>query len=394
MNATEISSPAPKNSQNWSDFRTQMPVSRKWAYFDHACVAPIPQPAFDAISRWASQSLLEGDTIWPSWDRQHENLRNLTAQCINAAPEEVALVPNTTFGINLVADGFPWQSGDNVVIPDHEFPSNLYPWMALQSRGVELRRVELEGHRVCPNRIADACDERTRVISASWIGYGSGYRLDPAEIAQVAHDQGALFFLDAIQGLGVFPLDVVDANIDFLAADGHKWLLGPEGAGVFYSKQEHLEILRPMNVGWNSVKQGNDFANINLDVRNEARRYEGGTQNMAGFIGLGASLQLLADFGLTCNQSPIGDQVLALTDEILTAFDQAGVKVLSDREPAAKSGIVSFEVPGKSSPDLKAHLFNQGVVVSQRQGRLRTSAHCYNNTNDIDRLIESIKSFG
>ena len=216
---------------------------------------------------------------------------------------------------------------------------------------------------------------------------------NPAEIAQVAHDHGALFFLDAIQGLGVFPLDVVAMKVDFLAADGHKWLIGPEGAGVFYCRRELLNVLRPMNVGWNSVKQGNDFANVKLDVRDMARRYEGGTQNMAGFIGLGASLKLLTDFGLAYDRSAVGDRVLAITEQILHAFDRAGVRVLSDRDEKARSGIVSFEVPGKSSEQLKSHLFRNGVVVSQRQGRLRTSAHCYNNGNDIDRLIEAIHSF-
>jgi selenocysteine lyase/cysteine desulfurase len=225
------------------------------------------------------------------------------------------------------------------------------------------------------------------------VGYGSGYRLDPAEIAKVAHDHGALFFLDAIQGLGVFPLDVQNAQIDFLAADGHKWLIGPEGAGLFYCRREHLEVLRPMNVGWNSVKQGNDFTNVNLDVRDMARRYEGGTQNMAGFIGLNASLRMLTDFGLSHDRSLVGEQVLKVSDQILSAFDSAGVKVLSERAAESRSGIISFEVPGKSSEKLKAHLFQNGVVVSQRQGRLRTSAHCYNDQNDIDRLIESIQSF-
>ncbi len=393
MNATEITPSDPTKNLTWSEFRQQMPVSRKWAYFDHACVAPIPQPAYDAIFRWANESLLEGDTVWPSWDRQHEELRKLTATAINSSTEEVALIPNTTFGINLVADGYPWSAGDNVVLPAHEFPSNLYPWMALEARGVELRQVELDGNRVCPNRLADSCDERTKIISASWVGYGSGYRLDPAEIAKVAHDHGALFFLDAIQGLGVFPLDVQNAQIDFLAADGHKWLIGPEGAGLFYCRREHLEVLRPMNVGWNSVKQGNDFTNVNLDVRDMARRYEGGTQNMAGFIGLNASLRMLTDFGLSHDRSLVGEQVLKVSDQILSAFDSAGVKVLSERAAESRSGIISFEVPGKSSEKLKAHLFQNGVVVSQRQGRLRTSAHCYNDQNDIDRLIESIQSF-
>jgi cysteine desulfurase/selenocysteine lyase len=393
MNATEITSQNDSKTVDWTDFRRQMPVARKWAYFDHACVAPIPRPAFDAISKWASESMLEGDTVWTGWDRQHEQLRDLTAQTINAASEEIALIPNTTFGINLVADGFHWTEGDNVVLPGHEFPSNLYPWMALKTRGVELRQVELDGNRVCPNRLADACDDRTRIISASWVGYGSGYRIDPAEIAAVAHDHGALFFLDAIQGLGVFPLDVQATGVDFLAADGHKWLIGPEGAGLFYCRREHLNRLRPMNVGWNSVKQGNDFANVNLDVRDMARRYEGGTQNMAGFIGLNASLRLLTEFGLSHDRSLVGDQVLSMTDKILSAFDRIGAKVLSERDDDSKSGIVSFEVPGKSSERLKSHLFANGVVVSQRQGRLRTSAHCYNDDTDIDRLIESIKSF-
>ncbi len=393
MNATEISASSPAISPDWSEFRCQMPVTKKWAYLDHACVAPIPQVAFDAMNRYANELLLEGDTAWLEWERQHEALRQLSARTINSTPEEVALIPNTTFGINLVADGFPWTAGDNVVLPAHEFPSNLYPWMALESRGVELRLVELDGQRVCLNRIADACDERTRIISASWIGYGSGFRIDPAELSQVAHDHGALFFLDAIQGLGVFPLDVAAAKVDFLAADGHKWLIGPEGAGVFYCRRELLNVLRPMNVGWNSVKQGNDFANIKLDVRDMARRYEGGTQNMAGFIGLGASLKLLTDFGLAHDRSAVGEQVLAITEQILRAFDQAGVKVLSDRDEKSRSGIVSFEVPGKSSEQLKSHLFRNGVVVSQRQGRLRTSAHCYNNGSDIDRLIEAIHSF-
>ena len=392
METINAAQPASANAIDWKKFRQQMPVSQKWAYFDHACVAPIPQTAADAIAKWAHESLCEGDVVWKRWESQHENLRNLTAQVINATPQEIALVPNTTFGINLVADGFRWTAGDNVVLPAHEFPSNLYPWMALQERGVELRIVDLDGHAVSPQQIADACDERTRIVSASWIGYASGFRIDPAEIAQVAHDHGALFFLDAIQGLGVHALDVQAAGIDFLAADGHKWLLGPEGAGVFYCKRELLELLRPMNVGWNSVKQGNDFSRVDLDVRNSANRYEGGTQNMVGFIGLNASLQLLTDFGLSPTHSPIAEKILAYSDEVCRALESAGAIVLSDRGDTARSGIVSFDVPGKTSDRVKSELLAKGVVVSQRGGRLRVSAHCYNDQNDIDRLVEAVRS--
>lgn len=386
-------SPAATSQMDWAEFREQMPVAKKWAYFDHACVAPIPQPAGEAIQTWCSESLAEGDVVWPRWERLHENLRKLTAKVINSDEQEIALIPNTTFGINLVADGFSWEKGDNVVLPAHEFPSNVYPWMALESRGVETRIVELNDDAVDLNRIADACDERTRIISASWIGYASGYRLNPAELAKVAHDHGAYFFLDAIQGLGVFPLDVAAAGVDFMAADGHKWLLGPEGAGVFYCRRELLHKLRPMNVGWNSVKQGNDFSNVSLDVREEARRYEGGTQNMVGFIGLGASLQLLYDFGLRHNHSAIGEQVLNYADQVCQALDSHGAQLFRHTARDCQSGCVSFELPGHDSGLLKKHLLAQGVVISERGGRLRISAHCYNNHDDIERLNGAINAF-
>ena len=369
-----------------------MPVANKWAYFDHACVAPIPQPAAVAIRKWCTESLEDGDVVWKGWEHQHEQLRQLTAKVINASEHEIALIPNTTFGINLVADGYAWQAGDNVVLPAHEFPSNLYPWMALESRGVELRVVELDGDRVDPQRIAEACDERTRVVSASWIGYASGFRLNPADIAEVAHDHDALFFLDAIQGLGVFPLDVAEMGVDFMAADGHKWLLGPEGAGVFYCRRELLDRLRPMNLGWNSVKQGNDFSRVDLDIRDTARRYEGGTQNMVGFIGLNASLQLLHDFGLRHDCSPIADRVLEYAEEVCAALETVGASIHRSEHANAKSGIVSFELPGRDANLLKKKLAVAGVVISERGGRMRISAHCYNNQTDIDRLIEALNS--
>ena len=377
---------------DWTAFRQEMPVSEKWAYFDHAAVAPIPRVARDRLSVWAEQAAFEGATCWPNWFRQHEDLRDLTAQVINAKPQEIALIPNTTFGINLVAGGLPWEAGDNVVLPDHEFPSNLYPWMQLESLGVELRLVPLDGNRVCPARMAEACDRRTRVVSASWVGYASGYRLDPMEIGKVAHDCGALFFLDAIQGLGVFPLDVQAAGVDFLAADGHKWLLGPEGAGVFYVRHELLETLQPMNIGWNSVKQGNDFSKIDLKYRESASRYEGGSQNMAGFIALGASLELLTEFGLGSDRSPIAEQVLSVSDELCEALQECGAVVLSDRDAATKTGIVSFYYHQKTTTEDRLKLLEKGVVVSCRGGKLRASVHCYNDANDIDRLVEALQT--
>ena len=193
-------------------------------------------------------------------------------------------------------------------------------------------------------------------------------------------------FLDAIQGLGVFPLDVRRTPIDFLAADGHKWLLGPEGAGIFYLRREHLDLLRPVGVGWNSVAHSRDFTHIELNFKNTAERYEGGTMNMAGFIGLNASLELLLKYG----QTAISTRVLEITDLACRRQTAAGMDIDSVRRGDRRSGIVSFHPPGRDPDALRKQCFQQQVVLSCRAGRLRISPHAYNDQSDIDRLIEAL----
>lgn len=390
MNTSATQRPA-THPQNWIDLRKEFPVANRWAYFDHAAVAPIPRLSHTLIGKWLDQALLEGDAVWTEWSSQFEELRSLAANLLNSEREEIGLVPNTSFGINMISEGFPWQSGDNVVMPAGEFPSNVYPWLHLADRGVEVRQVPLDGVSVCPNRLAEACDSRTRIVTVSWVGYASGYRLDPKLFAKIAHDAGAYFFLDAIQGLGVFPLDVRDADIDFLAADGHKWMCGPEGAGLLYIKRNLLPLIRPINVGWNSVAQGNDYSKVELNIRDATSRYESGTQNLAGFIGLYGALQTLQQFGLRYNESQIAERVLHITDLLCERLESAGAVVYSDRTTAeVKSGIVQFDVPGHDSLALKKQLFEAGVITSFRGGRLRAAPHAYNDESDIDRLIAAL----
>jgi selenocysteine lyase/cysteine desulfurase len=293
----------------------------------------------------------------------------------------------------MIAEGYPWKRGDNVVMPAGEFPSNVYPWLHLQDRGVEVRQVPLNGHRVCLDRIARACDQRTRIVTASWVGYASGYRLDPKALAQVAHDAGALFFLDAIQGLGVFPLDVEDAKVDFLAADGHKWMCGPEGAGVFYVRKEHLARIRAINVGWNSVAQGNDYTRVELNIRDATSRYESGSQNLAGFIGLLGALETLQQFGLGPRESALEARVLDVSDHLCQRLRDIGATVHSDRsDRPSSSGIVLFEMPGVDSMQMKTALYKRGVVVSCRAGKLRAACHAYNNKDDVERLVNGLQT--
>jgi selenocysteine lyase/cysteine desulfurase len=194
-------------------------------------------------------------------------------------------------------------------------------------------------------------------------------------------------FVDAIQGLGVFPLDVRRTPVDFLAADGHKWLLGPEGAGVFFTRLEHLNRLRPVGVGWNSVRNSHDFSHIELVFKDTAARYEGGSQNVAGLLALEASLDLLGRF----ERQAIADRVLEVSELACRRLAEIGAVILSDRSAANRSGIVSFEFPGRDPRELRQRCEDRKILLSCRAGRLRISPHAYNNAEDVDRLIEALR---
>jgi cysteine desulfurase/selenocysteine lyase len=367
-----------------------MPIAQRLAYFDHAAVAPLPSPARESIKKWLDEATEQGDTVWSRWSARMEEVRATAATLINANPAEIALIPNTTAGIGLVAEGFPWQAGDNVVTLANEFPSNQYPWMNLASRGVETRRVPVDSGIVDLNQIEAACDARTRIVAISWVGYASGWRIDIPAIAELCRRRGCYFFLDAIQGLGVFPLDVRTSGVDFLAADGHKGMLGPEGAGILFVKQEHLPMLRPLNVGWNSVVQGNDYTKVELNLRPTAARYEGGSQNMVGFIGLGASLDLLTSLGVGPTSSPVADHILALTDYACQRLAKRGATFLAPREGNHRSGIVTFMLPGRDANDIRRQLEAAGIIVRCRAGGVRLSPHGYNTIEEVDRMIAAL----
>jgi selenocysteine lyase/cysteine desulfurase len=377
---------------DWKRFRDeQMPVAARFAYFDHAAVAPLTRRAADAITQFATDATTLGDTVWPQWARRTEEVRATAAALLNARPDEVALVPNTTAGINLVAEGFPWRSGDNVVVPSNEFPSNLFPWLNLASQGVETRQVAPRGAELALDDIFAAVNERTRLIAVSWVGYATGWRIDVEELVTRAHERGVYVFLDAIQGLGMFPLDMRAVPVDFLAADGHKWLLGPEGAGLFFLQQKHLDLLRPLNVGWHSVPKAADFSQAKFEPKAAAQRYEGGSQNMVGMLGLGASLDVLTEYGAGPNSTTIAEQLLAVTDEACARLIAAGAEIVSQRAaPAHNSAIVSFQLPGQESAAVRQRLWAQDVILSVRHNWLRIAPHVYTNTEDLTRLISAL----
>lgn len=372
---------------DWTAFREEMPITANWVFFDHAAVAPITRRAQQAMADWAADMSANGDVHEPQWVQRVEAVRGLAAQLIGADPLDVAFVKNTSEGIGIVAEGFPWQAGDNVVTAAEEYPANIYPWMNLAARGVELRRVESRERRLHLDDVRAALDNRTRVVSLSAVEFASGFRNDLDAIGTMCRERGAYFLVDAIQSLGVLPLDVRRTPIDFLAADGHKWMLGPEGAGIFYARSELVERLHPVGVGWNSVIRSRDFSRIDFQLKPHAGRWESGTLNVAGITALGASLALLLEVGIPA----IAERVLELTDYLCAEAARIGLEVYSSRWPGEKSGIVSLIAPMAELRSLVARCRAERVVINHRLGRLRVSPHAYNTPDEIARLISLLR---
>ncbi|MCA9191828.1 MAG: aminotransferase class V-fold PLP-dependent enzyme [Planctomycetales bacterium] len=376
--------------------RDQMTVSHSLAYFDHAAVAPIPVRTHEAMVEYVHELAESGDMHWLKWAKQLSELRERIAQLITADPSEIALVSNTTSGLSIVAESFPWQPGDNVVTPENEFPSNLLPWRNLERRGVEHRTFSVPSNGEL--RIEDleaVMDSKTRLVSLSWVGFASGYRIDVSQFANFIHGRGCLLVLDAIQGLGAFPLNVKSCDVDFLAADGHKWMLGPEGAGLLYVKKKHLERLQPIGVGWNSLAAGS-FDPNSCHLKNTMARFEGGSYNMAGLIGLGASLSTLLGVFEANSVAAIGDCILENVAEIAERLRGVGFEVSLPVESKHRSGIVGVSHSrwqgnlDANSMSARKHCLQHGIVCSVRSGKLRVSTHAYNNCDDIERLVSAL----
>jgi cysteine desulfurase/selenocysteine lyase len=374
---------------NWPALRAPFPVTESWAFLDHAAVAPLSGPACAALLEYADDTSKHGVAHSVRWLKRIEEVRSLAARLIHAEPAEIAFVSSTSAGIGIVAEGLDWQPGDNLVTAAEEYPANLYPWMNVATRGVELRRIPSRGPRIDVDDIRAALDGRTRLVSLSSVEYASGFRNDLARVGELCRERGILFFVDAIQSLGMLPIDVQSLPIDFLAADGHKWLLGPEGAGIFFIRKALIDRLHPIGVGWHSVVNCWDFATIDFRLRPDAARWEGGSPNTAGITALGASLDLLLNIGI----GNVAERIFELTDYLCDRATKIGVEVFSSRQADERSGIVSLLPPsGADLAELVRRCRDAGVIVNRRAGRLRASPHCYNTPAEIDRFIEVLKS--
>lgn len=368
--------------------RSFFPVAQNLVYLNHAGVAPVSTRVVEALARFARAASERGAYGYDDdYDAEVERVRGRAAQLIGAAADEIAFVKNTTEGLGIVAAGLDWRRGDRVLSCDLEYPSNVYAWKSLASQGVETVLLRGRDGRLLVEDVEEALrDPSVRLLAVSSVQFGSGFRSDLFEIGRLCRDRGVLFCVDAIQSLGCLPLDVAACGIDFLAADGHKWICSVEGCGVLYVARRVLERVKPRILGWRSMTHDDDFDRYDIDLKSNAGRFEEGTPNVPGIFALGAAIDLLLEIGV----QEIGERVLALTDRLVSGLERRGAVLRTPRGPGESSGIVSFRWPREEPQATAERLRAERIFVVARRGGVRASPHVYNREDEIDALVDAL----
>jgi cysteine desulfurase / selenocysteine lyase len=354
-------------------------------YLNHAAVSPWPREAVEAVTRFARENGESGAFRYPDWMQQESALRTMLARLINASSiDDIALLKSTSEGLSVIAHGLPWQAGDNVVSIAQEFPSNRIVWQSLEPRGVEVRLLDLQAETDPEQALMALCDEKTRLLAVSSVQYASGRRMRLPVLGRFCRDNDILFVVDAIQSLGALPFDLSETLADVVVADGHKWMLGPEGLALFYCRAELRDHLQLHQYGWHMVESAWDFEASSWRPADGARRFECGSPNMLGAHALQASLQLLQSIGL--NQ--VLSQIEANTGAIIEQIDKRGFELLTPREREQRAGIVTFRVPGSDTHTLQQGLMQRQVVCAERGGGIRFSPHFHNTAEQIQHAFK------
>jgi len=371
---------------NVDGIRLEFPITKKYAYFDHAAVGPLPVRVVEAAKRVVEEKS-EGDLHWGSWDETAEATRDSIAALVNAREDEIALVHSTSEGLAIVANGLSYEKGQNIVTCDLEFTSNLFPWQALTKRHqLELRVVRNRDGRLRIDDFVDAIDTKTRLVAISYVQYSNGFRIDLEELSKIAHESGAYVVTDAVQAVGQIPVDVSKLGVDFLATSGYKWLLSPMSTGFLYVRRALFREVWPTIVGYRSDEYPMEFNFREYQPAPTARRYEDGQLNFPGFAGMKEAVGLLQSIGL----DEVWRRVLSLANRLTDGLGQnSSLQVRSCLDEGAKSGIVN--VACKNADSIAKQLLERGVVLSVRAGGLRISPHFYNTENEIDKLLSELR---
>lgn len=354
-------------------------------HLNHAGVAPWPRKTVAAVQEFARENAIYSTREAVHWQRKIARLRQNLCQLVGAqSPGEIALTKNTSEGLSIVAYGLQWRPGDNVVVGRQEFPSNRLVWESLARRfGVEVRLVDIEGET--PERsLIDALDDNTRLLTVSSVQYARGRRMDLVQIGKACKVNGVLLCVDAIQSLGSVPFSAQAAEADFVCADGHKWLLSPEGSGIFYCRKQRLDVLQLNQFGWHMTTAPGDYEKLDWCEATDATRFECGSLNHLGYIALAASVELLAEVGPGTVFREIEKKVSYLIDNI----DENFFEILTPRAAGQRGGILTVRSRRSDNAALFARLTAHGVLCARRAGGVRLSPHFYTPRRVLDRVLE------
>lgn len=381
---------APLTEAAVAELRREFPALQRYAYFTTNGLGVLPLRAAAAL-REQSEDLSHNAVISALFRNRPllAETRGRVARLLGCDDAEVAFCRNTSEGVLWAASSLRWRPGDEVLLVQGEYPANVIPWMALESRGVRTRLLRPQARRVTPEMVERAWAPHTRLLAISFVQYNSGFRADLSGLAAVVNARGGLLFSDAIQGLGALRLDVRAAGVDLLAAGVHKWLLGPQGLGIFYCRARLLPELEPVHVGTSSLVHDVDpedpAAPYDRQFVGEVRRFEEGTRNYLGIGALAQSLQLIEEVGI----ERIEARVHELTDYVVSEVERRGCRVESPRGDGEWSGILLFTPPpgGPGASDVVAAMHGQGITINAREGCIHMGVHFYNTRADIDRLL-------
>ena len=366
----------------WERHRADFPVTGNLVYLNHAAVSPVCRAAGEAM-RWLATDAEEfGSLHYDKWMACYEGVRVESARMLNADPREIAIVKNTSEGIATIAMGLDWRPGDRIVAFHDEFPANQYPWIRLAARGVTITWLRPDA----PLEEIDRAARGARLLAISFVQFLSGYRCDLEAIGEICHRHGVFFFVDAIQGLGAFPIDVRKARIHAASADGHKWLTGPEGCGILYIQRDRQDSVDPVEFGWTNAASHADYGSRDMTLRSDAGRYEPGTLNTIGCFGLQAALQFLNGVGV----ENIAPAVQRLADQVAEGALAKGYELLAERTPSTGAGIVSMRKEGIDCRMIWKDMKERGIITAPRAGWLRVSPHFYISAAEIAAFVDAL----
>ena len=371
--------------------KTEFQIDPDIHYLNHAAVSPWPIRTANAVKKFADENVKSGATGYLDWLALETRLKSQIKKLINApSPDDISLLKNTSEALSVVACGIDWQHGDNIVSTDQEFPSNRIVWEAQARHGVELRQTDIMATDDPELALITACDERTRIMAVSSVQYGSGLKLDLARLGQFCRDNKLYFCVDAIQSICAHQFDTQAIKADFVMADAHKWMCGPEGIALFYCRAEIRDQLKLNQFGWHMVEDHTDYSRKEWSPANNARRFECGSPNMLGIHALSASLSLFDEIGMEKVERCILKNTSYLIDKLA---EFKGINMLSPTSEQRRAGIVTFKIATKESIEIHANLMKNKVICANRMGGIRFSPHFYTDLNIIDKSLEILSLY-